>query len=397
VAGSGSQWSRRGFAASVASLGTVFAAAGAPVSLYETYREQDGLTNAGLSVAAVAYFAAVACALLVLGRLSDHLGRRPLTAASLGLALTGTVVLLEVHSLGPLVGGRALQGLACGLASSAVSASVIDTAPRRPVWLAAVTTSSVPMIGLPVGAVGAGVLVATASHPRQLTYLVVSVLLLGCLVLVALAPETVRRTPGAMAALRPAIAVPAGVRSAMPGAVALFITTWAVGGFFQSFGPSIAADELGSTSPVVGAVVFASVMVLNPLGAVLGGRARPERARRAGVVVFLAMFAIVLMALRSGSVPVFLAASFLAGAGWGAAFSGTLRQLLDGVHPDARAGLMSVVYLCSYSAAAVPALVAGRLSSHLSLLQIGWAYGVLVLLSGLTALALTRSRGPISS
>jgi len=53
---------------------------GAPIPLYERYRHADGLTTADLSLAAVAYFAAVMATLLVLGR-SNHLGRRAVSIA----------------------------------------------------------------------------------------------------------------------------------------------------------------------------------------------------------------------------------------------------------------------------------------------------------------------------
>jgi MFS family permease len=160
---------RLGFIAAGASLVAVFAAAGAPIPLYERYREGDGLSTADLSLAAVAYFAAVMVTLLVLGRLSDHLGRRTVGVTAVALAAAGCLTLLGVHSLGTLAAGRILQGIGCGLASTALASYAVDTAPGRPRWLAAATTAGAPLAGLTVGALGSGALVQYAPAPRQLT------------------------------------------------------------------------------------------------------------------------------------------------------------------------------------------------------------------------------------
>ena len=75
------------FLSAVVSLVVSFAAAAAPIPLYNIYRGEDGFTNAGISMAIVAYAVGTIAALLVLGRLSNHLGRRLTAIASLGLLL----------------------------------------------------------------------------------------------------------------------------------------------------------------------------------------------------------------------------------------------------------------------------------------------------------------------
>src|SRR3954447_17161800 len=61
------------FFSAVVSLVVSFAAAAAPIPLYNIYRAEDGFTNAGISMAVVAYAVGAIAALLVLGRLSNHL------------------------------------------------------------------------------------------------------------------------------------------------------------------------------------------------------------------------------------------------------------------------------------------------------------------------------------
>jgi MFS family permease len=69
------------FVAASSPLVFVFAAAGTLIPLYNTYRAEDGITNGDLATASVFYFVAAAIALLILGRLSNHLGRRPVALA----------------------------------------------------------------------------------------------------------------------------------------------------------------------------------------------------------------------------------------------------------------------------------------------------------------------------
>lgn len=147
---------RLAFLSAVVSLAAAFAAVGSTIPLFNIYRAEDGFTNAGISMTVVAYAAATLTTLLVLGRLSNHLGRRPTSMASLGLLLLGCLLLLNVHHIGILIAGRLLMGLGAGLASSSLTAYIVDAAPTSPAWLASVASSQTVMLGLAVGAVASG-------------------------------------------------------------------------------------------------------------------------------------------------------------------------------------------------------------------------------------------------
>ena len=139
---------RLAFLSAVVSLVVSFAAAAAPIPLYNIYRAEDGFTNAGISMAIVAYAVGTIAALLVLGRLSNHLGRRLTAIASLGLLLLGCLLLLNVHDIGTLLAGRLLVGVGTGLASSSLTSYIVDAAPSRPDWLASVASSQGRRIAL---------------------------------------------------------------------------------------------------------------------------------------------------------------------------------------------------------------------------------------------------------
>ncbi|MCG5431136.1 MFS transporter [Mycobacterium sp. MYCO198283] len=387
--------------ASVALI-AVFMSSGTPIPLYNTFRVADGITDADLALTTVLYLAATALSLLVFGRLSNQLGRRPVVIAAVTLSILGCVVLAHVHTLPVLVGGRILQGLACGIASSAAGAMVIDLAPTtRMPWLAAVITSSAPPFAIPVGALASGVLVEYATAPRTLGLTLMAVLLAGCGALLLVCPETVRRVPGTLRSLLPQVHIPTGAGRLMIAAGGTLVATWSFTGFYQAFAPGLAADYLGTTDALMIAVVFASVIVLAPLGGTLTSRLTPVHAQRIGLVVFVAGTAAIITALHSAAMVPFLVASALAGIAQGAANSGGMRGVLADITPTDRAGTLATLYLISYSGGALPGLVAGHLSRTMSLPDVGTCYAALVVVAAVVALLASRRprrrRGELSA
>jgi MFS family permease len=376
----------------VAALAISFAANAAPVPLYNLYRSQDGLTNAGVSLAVVAYSFGTIAALLLLGRLSNHWGRRRTAITSVALVGVGCLMLLQVHSTSTLVAARLLMGVGSGIASTSLNAYIVDTAPARPAWLASVASSQGPMFGLAVGAVGSGALVEFAPLPRELVYAVLVVLLIVTAVLIAVSPETVAPKPGAWRSVRPQAALPARVRHLVPGAAAVFLATWATGSFYQALVPALVEDQLHTTSPLTLGLVFASYMASSAFGAPFAGRFTPATAQRIGMLAFLVAMAGIITAVTSAWLTLFIAATVLAGASQGVAISATVRALLFGGTLADRAPIFTVIYLLSYSGAAFPSLIAGALTGTVSLPTIALGYGGLTLAA--TAFTVLAAREP---
>src|SRR3954454_2984272 len=171
-------WRCSAFVPAVVSLVVAFATVGSTIPLFNIYRAADGFTHGDISMTVVAYSAATLITLLVFGRLSHHVGRRPVAIASLLLLVAGSLVLLDVHHIGVLITGRLLMGIGAGLASSSLTSYIVDAAPAEPAWLASVASSQTVMRGLAVGAVVSGGLVEFAPWPRDLIFLVEIVVLL---------------------------------------------------------------------------------------------------------------------------------------------------------------------------------------------------------------------------
>jgi MFS family permease len=307
--------------------------------------------------------------------------------------MAGCVVLLNVHVIGVLITGRLLMGFGTGIASSSLAAYIVDAAPRRPPWLASVASSQTVMLGLAVGAIGSGALVQLGPWPRQLAFLVAIILLLVSAVLILISPETVTRAPFEWRSLRPGVRVPARVKYLFPVAAAVILPTWATGAFYQAFVPALVEDQLHTKSPLILGLIFGAYMAPSAFGAPIGHRFKPATAQRIGMTAFLIGWVGIVTANVTGALPLFLVATVVAGVGQGIAISAVTQGLVIGSSLVERAAIFTVVYLLSYSGATVPSMIAGQLSTIVSVPPIAVGYAVFALIGTVYTLAFAKNPG----
>lgn len=380
-----------GFIAGTFSFLMIFAASATPIPLYDIYRQSNGLTYNDLALTAVVYFIGAITALLIFGRISNHLGRKPVIYIIFIITAIAIIILLDVNSATPLIIGRLLLGLACGLASSAISSYIADNATILPAWLPSAIISNSPMVGLTFGSVLSGTLVEFGSYPRTLCYLIILVILLICTILIGLSKETVKRSPGIISSFKPKFSLPLADKKLFPLASIIFISTWAMGAFYQAFAPSIAVDQLGTHSTLMIGILFSSYLLPSAIGGPLTAKLTPKNAQRIGMVFFtLSVFGII-FSLKISSISMFLLSSAFAGASQGAALTGSIRSLLSDIKLKERAGVLSLIYAVSYTGAAVPSFIAGQLSHYMSLFHVSIFYGILAFVACFIVLLFARN------
>ncbi|KTS70695.1 MFS transporter, partial [Pseudomonas oryzihabitans] len=231
------------------------AASSAPTPLYASYQHAWGFSTFWLTWVFAVYAFTLLAALLVGGRLSDHLGRRPVILGALVLEAGSMLLFHQAQGLADLVVARAVQGLATGIATSALGAALLDVDRERGPWL----NSLAPLLGMAVGALGCGLLVEFAPAPLQLVYrLFLAFFVVQGLLLLRL-PDTLARRPGLLAALRPQLAVPPQARAMLWRVLPLELAVWAVGGFYLSLMPGLIKAATGSSSILVGGGVVAGL------------------------------------------------------------------------------------------------------------------------------------------
>ncbi len=371
----------------------MLAASGVPSPLYRVYQEEFGFGPGVLTTIFGIYAFALLASLLVVGGLSDHVGRRPVLIAAFLLEAVAMALFLVADGVGWLLAARVVQGLATGALTSTLGASLLDLQHReRP--MGAFINSASPGLGLSLGAVGAGLLVQTVASPDTWVFAVLTVVfVLAAVGTLLLLPESSPRLPGAVASLRPRVHVPAAHRPAFVVALPLLLACWAVGGLYASLGPSLVADVFGIDNHLVGGLLILALNGTGILGSLALRTAPPERAMLVGALVFTIGGVGTLAALATTSAPLLFGAAVVTGFGFGAAFLGAVATITAGVAPGHRAGLLAGVFVVGYLAFSIPAIAAGIAAGHLGLTRTTEVYGVAVVVLALVAVAaLLRAR-----
>jgi MFS family permease len=361
------------------------ASSGAPTPIYFLYQQSMHLSSLAVTVVFAVYAFSLLTAMLVIGRLSDHVGRKPVILASLLANLAAMVIFAVASSLEHLILARAVQGVAVGAGIAALGAAILDAERKH----GALLNSIFVFLGLLIGTLVSALLVTFAPNPLHLVY---KVLLGGTAILIVLLwlmPETAPRKPGAWSSLRPQVSTPRQSRALLLQLTPANVATWAFGGFFLSLMPALVTTTLHAASPLIGGLVVASLTatataVIAPL--------RSEPPRRLvviGTVVLALGVSISLAGIERGSATLLLAGAVIAGIGFGANFSGTLRSLLPTAEPHERAGLLAVYYLQSYLAFSLPTLAAGLAVPRIGLAATAYSYGAVVIVLSLGSLAVS--------
>ena len=145
--------------------------------LYPLYEARFGLTALAITVVFAAYGVGVMGGLLVAGRLSDHIGRRPPLEAGLVIGLVAMALFVAANDLGLLLAARLLIGVTAGLFTGTATAWLVDLdADRQRATKLAVGAN---LGGLALGPALGGVLAQFAPDPLRTTYVVELVLMAG--------------------------------------------------------------------------------------------------------------------------------------------------------------------------------------------------------------------------
>jgi len=375
-----------GFWLTGATVLLLLAASSAPSPLYIVYQQRFGFSPAMLTAVFGIYALTLLAALLTVGGLSDHLGRRPVLVAALLLEALGMLVFLTAHGVGTLLLARALQGFATGAATAAASAVLVDLQPTLDPRRGALVTSVASSLGLAAGALGSGLLVQFAPAPTTVVFVALTVTFVVLAVMLRLLPESVTARPGALASLRPRLSVPPYARRDFVATTPVLVATWAMGGLYLSLGPSVSASVLQLRSHLAGALVVVAFTASGAVTSVLSRDVAPRRAMLAGSAALAAGTLVALLALGTRSAPAFFVGTAVAGAGFGPAFLGAFRSLALLATPEQRAELLAAVYIVSYLAFSIPAVVAGRLVTPVGLRAVAMVYAAAVTTLALAAL-----------
>jgi len=331
------------------------AGSSAPTPLYSVYQTAWGFSPIAVTVVFGIYAIAVLAALLVVGRLSDHLGRRPILFITTLVQAAAMLIFATSHGLGSLIVARVVQGLATGAAAGAVGAGMLDIDRAK----GTIANAVGPMLGTATGGLLSGLLVTFLPAPTLLVYLLLAAVFLAQAGGVLLMSESAIRRPGALASLRPSFFVPREVRGPLLWSVPALVATWSLAGFYGSLGPTLVRRLMGSTSLLWGGVILFVLAGSAVVAVLVSQKASPRLLTLSGTAALFVGVGLGLIGIESGLALLLFVGVALAGAGFGQSFQGAVRSVLPLAAPQERAGVLSVVYLVAYLAMGVPAVFAG--------------------------------------
>ncbi len=341
---------------------TTMAAASAPSPIYPLYRERWHFSVTLLTVVFTVYVVGLLAALLTVGSLSDHIGRRPVLVVAFLMAATSTAIFWAANGPAMLILARLVQGVASGIAMSGLAAGLLDFAPKGRPHLGATLTTVGTSIGMAGGAAVVGLLTAATSRPDGIVFPVLTLMFLALALNSLALPETVAPRSVTLLILRPTIRVDSRARSEFWATMPSTIAGWAATGLFLALIPSLVRDVLRLQFAAAGGLAIAVLYIAVTIGGIWSLRHRTRTVTILGTALMTTGAAILALGLATGSLIEFAAATLAIGLGVGLTFNGNLRAMSAVTSAKTRSQTFAATYVVSYASLSVPTLAAGLLA-----------------------------------
>lgn len=344
---------------------TLLVGANLATPLYPLLQARLGLSPLNITAAFSSYVLALVATLMLAGHWSDHIGRRAALLLAVIAGIAGGWLFADAQNLLGLCAGRALQGLAVGLATGASAAALRELLPSRPEWASRFTLLA-SAGGVAAGPVIGGLL-SLLPGATSAPYYVHSAVLAGLLIPLyllrarpAIQPAGGPKPLQLLAPRRPFVAREA--RGDFWLAAGVGFLSFAVFGFCLSLAPGYFGRILAVESrPLIGVL---AALTLAASAAVQLVTLRGRFVVPGG----LALLGVSVLLLGGAGVwdnaVLLVLASLGAGAGQGLAFRTVFNNLAARVEQSRQAQTISTVYVITYLGSAVPVL------------GLGWASGV---------------------
>jgi MFS family permease len=379
-----------------AMIGALFAGSTVVTPLYIMYKQTFGFSQISLTLIYAAYVIGNLCALLLFGRLSDQVGRRPMAIAGMVLALLSALVFLFADDIAWLYCGRILSGLAIGIGAGTGTAWLAELIGEESKARATVIATTSNFVGLGIGALAAGVLAEYADWPLQLPFVVYLVALVAVSVLVWLAPETVARPQRSMKdmSIKPRVSVPLEIRGQFVAPAVTGFGAMALVGFYAALAPTLLASQLHITNHAIAGAVFLELAIV-VAGAIMATQRLASRtAMLAALALMLPSVAILVAAQLAKSLAILIIATAICAVASGLGYRGSL-QVANQIAPeDRRAEIVSSYLICAFIGNALPVIGVGVVSTLAGPITASVAFAVTIAVFALVALGFEMRHQP---
>jgi MFS family permease len=332
-----------------------------PIPLYVLYEPQMGFGPLGVTVVFAAYVIGTLFALVTLGDLSDHIGRRRVMVVAVACAAASSGLFLAATNIELLLAARIASGLAAGFITGTAAAALAELQPHGNYRSAAVVATGSNMLGLGLGPLIAGIFaeyVAVPTHSVFWFYLCICALALAAVLLI---PESAP-TPDRVVSLRPHLAIPVRMRSVVFGACLGGFAAFSVLGSFSSLVPTFMQGILGIHNlALIGGAAFL-VFTVAAISQAVSARLPARRSLSLGLPLLLICLAALESSLFAVALWLFLVGTVVGGVAVGLIFRGGLSEINRLAEPKSRGATVSVFFAAAYLGLGIPAVLTGVIS-----------------------------------
>ncbi len=376
-----------------------------PSPVYPLWQDEMGFTASTTTVLFAVYQAGVLLGLMVLGRLSDRIGWRPMLAGA--MLATAVAAIMFAFAPGPawLLAARAVSGISVGVVASCGSAAVTAVRERKGRTDGPLIASVVTSMGLAFGPLLGGLGVDLNPEPTQSAFvlefafaiLMVVFIVSGLRTWTAIRPVSDAAGAAADADSDVEPVDELTMRRAMLTAATPIATAGIVCAIYMSIGSGFIRDALHVTSGTVGGllvfVVFASAFT----GQITFRASSTLTQGILSMVASIGAAVLLVLGLALGSVAVLFVSAALSGASQGLAQTAGY-TIARGANSLARLrGAYAKLNFASYLFGGGFVLLTGLLLTRMSLIGVTVAVGSLVCLMAVAGVSMLRGNKHVIS
>lgn len=346
-------------------------AANLQIPLYNTYAQNAGFDSGISAIAFSTYVAGLLPTLILLGGISDQIGRKTVILVSLVCAGLATLLMILNPTIYTLFVTRILQGISVGLITGTGTAYLSMLMPKNSAQVAAyvsLTTS----LGFSSGALftNAALLYSHSSVP--FSYWVVFLLISGCIgLMIGLVEQPITQAALVRLPSFPAGTLPAGL------AIAL---AWSLAGIVGVILPAqLAQFNLPNWSGLLLFIIVLAGVLFQPVAR----RLEPRRSLQLGAILLILGYLMFTYGARSGSLGLVLAGVAIAGtACYGFTYLGGLAEVVR-LSGSQSARVASGYFVCAYLGYGIPVILIGFFAEQIGIVNALLGFGVVLVVSNL--------------
>ena len=365
-------------------LFTVTFAVNLQAPLYSAYAAESDVGATAVTIAFAAYVAGLMPTLIVLGGLSDRIGRRAPIIAALWLAAVATGLLIVWPDWTTLIIARALLGVGTGLATTTGTAWMTELLGASHAKRAAIAVTSTTSLGFGGGALATGISLGLQG-PTLFPASFVLLLLLapGIAVATFFLPQTHPQTSA------PLLRIPIFPAGGWIFGIALALA-WSVTGITIAVVPlALARNGWGGWS---GLVIFLAIFT-GFLNQPIARRLSNETALAIGFALIPTGLMVLMAGIHFGILALVLTGTCLcSAASYGFTYLAALAEMSERA-PDDRARATAGLFLYAYAGFSLPVIASGAFADIWGLLPAMTAFSAAAIMATVIVVVIWTRQG----